>query len=107
MLIYNECDWRGTKAALKMLKLSKKKQIINIEALRDFRQEIIIQGRLNHKNIVKIEAICMEPVSIIAELCTQGNLYDYLHNCVAIYIAEGLKYLQSNSQSRTFRYQNA
>jgi len=48
----------------------------------------------------------MEPLSIIAELCPHGNLYDYLHKWkdpipwsfrirCAVDIAEALKYLHN------------
>lgn len=75
------------------------------DALRDFQQEVFIQGNLQHPNIVRIIAICLFPNSIVQEYCTIGNLYDYIQDwdtaipwkvriSITIDMANGIKYLQ-------------
>eukprot|EP01125_Pyxidicula_operculata_P004902 TRINITY_DN1814_c0_g1_i1.p1 TRINITY_DN1814_c0_g1~~TRINITY_DN1814_c0_g1_i1.p1 ORF type:complete len:2509 (+),score=641.73 TRINITY_DN1814_c0_g1_i1:27-7553(+) len=46
--------------------------------VRDFKHEIRLQGTLDHPNIVKIYAICYEPLSSITELCPHGDLFTFL-----------------------------
>lgn len=46
----------------------------------EFRQEINIQGRLHHPNILQIVGIILKPFCILTELCEHGELYSYIHN---------------------------
>eukprot|EP01125_Pyxidicula_operculata_P017972 TRINITY_DN635_c0_g1_i2.p1 TRINITY_DN635_c0_g1~~TRINITY_DN635_c0_g1_i2.p1 ORF type:complete len:2152 (-),score=235.56 TRINITY_DN635_c0_g1_i2:798-7253(-) len=89
--------------AVKIIKMDDSKK--NHKLISEFRTEVIINGSLNHPNLVSVRAICMSPPMMMISLCDRGDLYSYLHDYrqnipwlirlkIAKDIALGLKYLQ-------------
>lgn len=73
-----------------------------------FRNEAMLQARFLHKNIVSIHAVSLAPLALALDLCSGGELRDFLSNKEVKYswslllkiasdIAEGLRYLHSNN----------
>lgn len=100
--------WEGTwgedqRVAIKMLK----KDDMNVDV---FLQEVKVMKSINHPKLVQLYAVCsiVEPVYIITELMTKGNLKDYLrgeegevlttthHVYIASQVAEAMAYLEKH-----------
>jgi len=88
------------------LKILKDRGRVNGQALTEFKQEIDIQGRLNHPNILTILGITLRPFCIMIDLCLFGELYALIHDHkksfpwelkykIAMDIASGVQYLHS------------
>uniref|UniRef100_A0A6B2L2V2 Protein kinase domain-containing protein n=1 Tax=Arcella intermedia TaxID=1963864 RepID=A0A6B2L2V2_9EUKA len=45
-----------------------------------FREEIVVQSKLKHNNILPITAICIPNMCMITPFCKEGNLYNVIHN---------------------------
>ena len=91
------------------------KKPINIDVAEkeQFANEVIIQSRIIHKNIVKLIGCCLEvdiPM-LVYEFVSKGSLHDILHGskrvpldlnmrlCIAAESAEGLAYMHSKTTS--------
>ncbi|XP_051887382.1 tyrosine-protein kinase Srms-like [Pristis pectinata] len=100
--------WEGVwkknqRVAIKMLK----KDDMNADL---FLQEVKIMKSINHPNLIQLHAVCSieEPVYIVTELMTKGNLKDYLCGAegetltithlvyIASQVAEGMAYLENH-----------
>lgn len=68
--------WRGNNVAIKMLK-TEVGSFTKVFA--DFRREIFCMSSFIHENILDMKGFCMEPLCIITEFMSGGNLYDYIH----------------------------
>jgi serine/threonine protein kinase len=95
------------------------KKSINVDRSQEkqFANEIIIQSRVIHKNIVKLIGCCLEvdvPM-LVYEFVPQGSLHDILHNPnnnvslnlgtrlnIAAGAAEGLSYMHSKTTTTIF-----
>lgn len=100
-------EFEGKKVAVKKLNPKEGSTAREISAgFREFRQEILIQGRMNHPNIVNLLGICLAPFCLVAEFIPCGTLYDYIHNYDVFYgydmrlkiaedLARGLKYMHT------------
>ncbi|CAL4915960.1 unnamed protein product [Urochloa decumbens] len=91
------------------------KKSINVDKSQEkqFANEIIIQSRVIHKNIVKLIGCCLEvdvPM-LVYEFVPQGSLHDILHGCnkvslslgtrlnIAAGAGEGLSYMHSKTST--------
>lgn len=50
------------------------------KAMRDFKAEVSLMTRLRHPNIVRFMGVVVEPLCLVTEFCSNGNLFDLLHN---------------------------
>ncbi|GAM22640.1 hypothetical protein SAMD00019534_058150 [Acytostelium subglobosum LB1] len=50
------------------------------KAFAEFRRECWVMSTINHPNTVKMLGLCLEPLSILTEFLTGGDLHDYLAN---------------------------
>eukprot|EP01127_Copromyxa_protea_P021835 TRINITY_DN7619_c0_g1_i2.p1 TRINITY_DN7619_c0_g1~~TRINITY_DN7619_c0_g1_i2.p1 ORF type:complete len:2022 (-),score=440.49 TRINITY_DN7619_c0_g1_i2:87-5282(-) len=66
--------------AVKLLKMEKVSDVGANVALREFIQEIEIQGHLKHPNIVEVLGIILRPLCIVTELCLHNSLYQHINN---------------------------
>eukprot|EP01127_Copromyxa_protea_P021081 TRINITY_DN7159_c0_g1_i1.p1 TRINITY_DN7159_c0_g1~~TRINITY_DN7159_c0_g1_i1.p1 ORF type:complete len:2707 (+),score=519.17 TRINITY_DN7159_c0_g1_i1:787-8121(+) len=105
-----ESTLNGKKVAVKMLLETEEQHQggDNRKAMEEFRQEIDVQGSLNHPSIVSVLGIVLRPFCLITELCPMGDLFTLLNSTnipiswvfrlkIAQDIAEGLKYLQEQT----------
>ncbi|GAM19107.1 hypothetical protein SAMD00019534_022820 [Acytostelium subglobosum LB1] len=71
--------WRNNTVAVKIL------QTDNIgssftKIFAEFRREIFIMSSFYHPNILDLKGFCLEPLCIITQYMSGGNLYDYVHD---------------------------
>ncbi len=80
----------------------------------DFKNELRVQSRIKHKNVVKLLGYCLEggTPKLVYEFAAHGNLYDKLHgNCrmpmllgdrlrILVECAEALAYIHSSTDTR-------
>jgi len=75
--------YRGTEVAVKKLlhkpSASGKGRSVS-KAVTDFKAEVTLMTRLRHPNIVLFMGVVTEPLSLVTEFCSRGNLFDLLHN---------------------------
>ncbi len=75
--------YRGTEVAVKKLlhkpSANGKGKSIS-KAVTDFKAEVTLMTRLRHPNIVLFMGVVTEPLSLVTEFCSRGNLFDLLHN---------------------------
>ncbi|KAJ3447919.1 serine/threonine-protein kinase tnni3k-related [Anaeramoeba flamelloides] len=69
-----QCKWQNSIVATKELDGKK------IFYKKKFLEEVEILFDLNHPNLVRLYAICLNPPLIAMELCNGGSLYDFLRN---------------------------
>eukprot|EP00062_Callorhinchus_milii_P019430 gi/632973986/ref/XP_007903421.1/ PREDICTED: tyrosine-protein kinase Srms [Callorhinchus milii] len=93
--------WKDKRVAIKTLKTDDMKQ-------EDFAKEIQAMKSIKHPKLMQLYAICSigEPVYIVVELMTKGNLLDYLQGAegktltmmhflyIASQVADGMAYLE-------------
>eukprot|EP01125_Pyxidicula_operculata_P010105 TRINITY_DN3328_c1_g4_i3.p1 TRINITY_DN3328_c1_g4~~TRINITY_DN3328_c1_g4_i3.p1 ORF type:complete len:2281 (+),score=534.60 TRINITY_DN3328_c1_g4_i3:9-6851(+) len=94
--------YMDTPIAAKKLKTGNSQQYS--KAFKEFRQEINIQSRMSHPNVVNLMCICINPFCMILEYVPHGNLWDLIHDYnttilwelkikFATDLAHGIKYL--------------
>ena len=74
--IVHRGTYRGVEVAVKRLKLNQ----VNERAVTDFHTELAVMKSLRHPNIVQAKGACVEPVCLVTEFCSNGSLFDVLHN---------------------------
>ena len=75
--------YRGTEVAVKKLlhkPSTSGKGKSTSKAVADFKAEVTLMTRLRHPNIVLFMGVVTEPLSLVTEFCSRGNLFDLLHN---------------------------
>jgi serine/threonine protein kinase len=112
--------WRDIKVGVKLL-MPKEGMIEDMElAVRNFRREIWLMGRLKHPNIVHLvgASLTMSCYVLVMEYMSNGSLYDYLRDesnffpsqmiiTSAFDIASGMKYIhQSGVLQRDLKSKN-
>eukprot|EP01125_Pyxidicula_operculata_P020854 TRINITY_DN7831_c0_g1_i1.p1 TRINITY_DN7831_c0_g1~~TRINITY_DN7831_c0_g1_i1.p1 ORF type:complete len:2512 (+),score=475.63 TRINITY_DN7831_c0_g1_i1:325-7860(+) len=70
----------GQNVAVKKLKETGESSTGLSNGFREFRQEINVQARFSHPNVVNLMGICFNPFSIILEFVPSGNMFDFIHN---------------------------
>ena len=68
--------YRGFEVAIKRLKMDQ----VNERSVTDFHTELAVMESLRHPNIVQAKGACIEPVCLVTEFCSNGSLFDVLHN---------------------------
>eukprot|EP01132_Coremiostelium_polycephalum_P004498 gene4498-5610_t len=71
--------WRNNIVAVKLLKTDNVGSSFS-RVFSEFRREIFCMSSFYHPNILDMKGFCLEPLCIITEFMSGGNLYDYLHN---------------------------
>ncbi|KAK3029140.1 hypothetical protein RJ639_039695 [Escallonia herrerae] len=92
--------------AIKVLK----PELVNLDMLREFSQEVFILRKIRHKNVVQFIGACTQPPNfcIVTEFMSKGSLYSLLHKQrgafklptllkVAIDVSKGMNYLHQNN----------
>eukprot|EP01114_Cavostelium_apophysatum_P016978 TRINITY_DN4943_c0_g1_i2.p1 TRINITY_DN4943_c0_g1~~TRINITY_DN4943_c0_g1_i2.p1 ORF type:complete len:1797 (+),score=541.41 TRINITY_DN4943_c0_g1_i2:200-5590(+) len=110
-------EWGDDTVAIKKLKAEKSTSSANLasfleeqdsfsKAFSEFRREIQIMSCLEHPNLVKLKGLCLNPLCIVTEFMSGGDLYHFIHDTtkpldwplrvkIAIDIAAGMLYLHS------------
>ena len=100
--------WRGTKVAIKKLLGNWYKDEDMVER---FREEILLLSSMRHPNVLMFIGAVMDPsagnICLVTELCTRGNLYDFIHSSApmswrrrlsfAADVARGMNYLHGRA----------
>eukprot|EP01133_Synstelium_polycarpum_P002362 gene2362-2691_t len=73
--------WRNNHVAIKLLQTDKI-GISFTKVFAEFRREIFIMSSFYHPNILDLKGFCLEPLCIITEFMSGGNLYEYIHDPV-------------------------
>jgi len=71
--------WRGNNVAVKLLKTNDIGNSFS-KVFTEFRREIFCMSSFIHSNILDLKGFCLEPLCIITEFQSGGNLYDYIHD---------------------------
>nr|CAD1844780.1 unnamed protein product [Ananas comosus var. bracteatus] len=98
--------YRGTycsqDVAIKVLK----PELVSIDRLREFAQEVYIMRKVRHKNVVQFIGACTRPpiLCIVTEFMRGGSVFDFLHNKKGVFqlpdvlriatdVSKGMNYL--------------
>jgi Protein tyrosine and serine/threonine kinase/C-terminal of Roc, COR, domain len=73
--------WSGMEVAVKKLTLNAEEDEPSkaLEVFAEFRKEVAVMGHLNHRSLVRLLGVVMEPLCMVLEYMNSGSLYDYLH----------------------------
>jgi serine/threonine protein kinase len=99
-------EYRGNEVAVK--RLLRRPGAAGEKAEEDFKAEVSLLAELQHPNIVAFIGVCPEPLALVTEFCSRGNLFDLLHNMevelpwrlrvsFALDAARGMHFLHSRS----------
>ena len=72
--------WRGEVVAVKKLKVESDDVENNIAAFAEFRREVWLMSGLQHPCIVNLKGYSMNPLAMIMECVTGGDLFGFIHN---------------------------
>mmetsp|Transcript_13456 Transcript_13456/g.18567 ORF Transcript_13456/g.18567 Transcript_13456/m.18567 type:complete len:864 (+) Transcript_13456:1-2592(+) len=72
----------------------------------EFRREVYVMSGLEHPNLVQLKGLCLDPLCIVTEFMSSGDLYGAIHNKevnfdwplrlkIAMDIASGMSFLHS------------
>jgi len=95
----------GLSVAVKEL-VMKGDQAKKAEIFDEFRREANIMQRLQHPNVVSLQAICTDPFCMVVDFMDLGSLYDVVHDkslsfdwnlrvCLALDCIKGMEFLHS------------
>ncbi|OAY66563.1 Serine/threonine-protein kinase STY17 [Ananas comosus] len=83
-----------------------KPELVSIDRLREFAQEVYIMRKVRHKNVVQFIGACTRPpiLCIVTEFMRGGSVFDFLHNKKGVFqlpdvlriatdVSKGMNYL--------------
>ncbi|KAL5253422.1 hypothetical protein ACHWQZ_G013266 [Mnemiopsis leidyi] len=99
----NTTDNKGFRVAIKILKDSG-----DPESTREFFDEAVVMGKLDHKHLVRILCLCAGKMMLVTQLMPLGSLLDYVRKhkssiksrhllTYGLQIARGMAYLEENN----------
>jgi len=74
--------WNGMEVAVKKLTVNSEEDEPSkaLEVFAEFRKEVAVMGHLNHRSLVRLLGVVMEPLCMVLEYMNAGSLYDFLHS---------------------------
>ncbi|PRP75101.1 leucine-rich repeat-containing protein [Planoprotostelium fungivorum] len=107
--------WEGDVVAIKKLKITREDTTSIMlsgeddsfsKVFNEFRREVFIMSGLEHINLVRLMGLCLDPLAIVTEFMSCGDLYGFLHDTtqelnwilrfkIAHDIANGMSFLHS------------